>query len=86
MAGLFITPWRRNIFLLPHVTRSNPRCWQPGAKASLDRPLAHLSMEADGGDGAALALRLWAGGMMREWRLGRADFHARWIDWQPKEI
>ncbi|WP_323008748.1 DUF2332 domain-containing protein [Paracoccus sp. (in: a-proteobacteria)] len=57
-----------------------------GAKASFDRPLAHLSMEADGGDGAALALRLWAGGMMREWRLGRADFHARWIDWQPKEI
>jgi len=56
-----------------------------GAKASPERPLAHLSMEADGGEGAALALRLWAGGGMRRWSLGRADFHARWIDWQPKE-
>ncbi|WP_353428997.1 DUF2332 domain-containing protein [Paracoccus denitrificans] len=56
-----------------------------GAKASPERPLAHLSMEADGGDGAALALRLWTGGAAREWSLGRADFHARWIDWQPKE-
>ncbi|RDD71572.1 DUF2332 domain-containing protein [Paracoccus versutus] len=56
-----------------------------GAQASPERPLAHLSMEADGGEGAALALRLWAGGGMRQWSLGRADFHARWIDWQPKE-
>ena len=56
-----------------------------GAQASPERPLAHLSMEADGGEGAALALRLWAGGGMRQRSLGRADFHARWIDWQPKE-
>ena len=56
-----------------------------GAKASPERPLAHLSMEADGGKGAALVLRLWTGGALREWSLGRADFHARWIDWQPKE-
>ncbi|MEF9601950.1 DUF2332 family protein [Paracoccus sp. PXZ] len=42
-------------------------------------------MEADGGKGAALVLRLWTGGALREWSLGRADFHARWIDWQPKE-
>ncbi|WP_062560760.1 DUF2332 domain-containing protein [Paracoccus aminovorans] len=56
-----------------------------GARAAPDTPLAHLSMEADGGDGAALRLRLWAGGL-REWDLGRADFHGRWLDWQPKEI
>lgn len=57
-----------------------------GADTSTDRPLAHLSMESDGGEGAALTLRLWTGGEMRRWSLGRADFHARWIDWQPEEI
>jgi len=56
-----------------------------GDGASPDRPLAHLSMEADGGEGAALVLRVWTGGGMREWSLGRADFHGRWIGWQPKE-
>jgi len=59
---------------------------EAGAQARPERPLAHLSMEADGGQGAALALRLWTGGTPRGWRLGRADFHARWIDWQPEEI
>lgn len=56
-----------------------------GARAKADRPLAHLSMESDGGDGAALRLRLWAGGL-RQWDLGRADFHGRWLNWQAKEI
>lgn len=55
-----------------------------GARATADTPLAHLSMESDGGDGAALHLRLWAGGL-RAWDLGRADFHGRWLNWQPKE-
>ncbi|KGJ04142.1 hypothetical protein SAMN04487972_11435 [Paracoccus halophilus] len=58
---------------------------EAGARADATRPLAHVSMEADGRDGAALDLRLWAGGAMRRWRLGRADFHGRWIDWQPEE-
>lgn len=56
-----------------------------GARATADTPLAHLSMESDGGDGAALRLWLWADGL-RQWDLGRADFHGRWLDWQPKEI
>lgn len=57
-----------------------------GQQASAERPLAHFSMEGDGGDGAALRLRLWRGGPVREWDLGRADFHGRWIDWTPREI
>ena len=56
-----------------------------GARATADSPLAHMSMEADGGDGAALRLRLWDGGL-RQWDLGRADFHGRWLNWQAKEI
>lgn len=59
---------------------------EAGAAASPDAPLAHFSMEGDGGDGAALRLRLWTGGAAREWALGRADFHGRWIDWQPREV
>lgn len=43
-------------------------------------PLAHLSMEADGGKGAALTLTTWPRGDAEF--LGRADFHGRWIDWQ----
>ncbi|AUH63308.1 DUF2332 domain-containing protein [Paracoccus zhejiangensis] len=53
-----------------------------GARASATAPLAHLSMEADGGRGAALQLRLWSGAY-QSWSLGRADFHGRWVDWQP---
>ncbi len=56
---------------------------EAGARASDAAPLAHLSMEADGGKagpGAALTLRLWPGG--QEIALGRVDFHGRWLDWQ----
>jgi hypothetical protein len=50
-------------------------------RAGQDRPLAHLSMEADGQTrGAALTLTLWPGGETLQ--LGRADFHGRWVDWQ----
>ncbi|WP_374634759.1 DUF2332 domain-containing protein [Paracoccus sp. (in: a-proteobacteria)] len=59
---------------------------EAGQNASPEQPLAHFSMEGDGGDGAALKLRLWTGGAAREWALGRADFHGRWIDWQPREV
>lgn len=49
--------------------------------AGAKTPVARLSMEADGQTpGAALTLTLWPGG--ETMRLGRADFHGRWIDWQ----
>jgi hypothetical protein len=52
-----------------------------GARATSDRPLARIAMEADGDpDGAALTATLWPGGDTH--MLGRADFHGRWIDWQ----
>lgn len=55
-----------------------------GRAATVDRPLAWLAMEADGdassAAGAALTLRLWPGDQTL--RLGRADFHGRWIRWQ----
>lgn len=55
------------------------------AAATSDAPLAHFGMEADGaGDGAGLQLRLWDG-TLRAWTLGRADFHGRWVRWQPQE-
>lgn len=56
-----------------------------GAAATPDAPLAHVQMEADGGHGAALGLTLWDG-TQRHWALGRADFHGRWIDWQPRQM
>lgn len=52
-----------------------------GARASKDAPLARLSMEADGGKGAALSLWLWP--EARKISLGRVDFHGRWLNWQP---
>jgi len=56
---------------------------EAGQKATTTRPLAHLSMEADGdGPGAGLTLTTWPGGA--QMALGRADFHGRWIDWAAK--
>ncbi|MEE2860325.1 MAG: DUF2332 family protein [Pseudomonadota bacterium] len=55
------------------------------ARATPDAPVARLEMEADGGRGAALRLALWDGDE-RRWALGRADFHGRWIDWQPRQL
>ncbi len=52
---------------------------EAGARASEDAPLARLSMEADGGRGAALTLWLWPEG--RKINLGRVDFHGRWVEW-----
>jgi hypothetical protein len=63
-----------------------PQATQARARASLDqagkdRPIARLSMEADGQTpGAALTLTLWPGG--ETIALGRADFHGRWVNWQ----
>lgn len=56
-----------------------------GDAARPDTPLAHFAMETDGGDGAALTMRLWNGGAQC-WSLGRADFHGRWIDWNPRPV
>lgn len=53
-----------------------------GARATKDAPLARLSMEADGGKGAALTLWLWPEG--RKITLGRVDFHGRWVDWRAE--
>lgn len=50
-----------------------------GALAEPDRPLAHLSVEADGASDAAVTLELWPRDERRE--LGRADFHGRWVRW-----
>lgn len=63
-----------------------PPATQSRALAAMDRagragPLARLSCEADNQTpGAALTLTLWPGG--ETIRLGRADFHGRWVHWQ----
>lgn len=57
-----------------------------GEAASDHAPLAHFSMESSPTAGADLLLRVWSKGRLREWHLGQADAHARWIDWQPEEI
>lgn len=51
-----------------------------GARATDRTPLARLSMEADGGKGAALTLWLWPEDL--KINLGRVDFHGRWVEWQ----
>lgn len=55
-----------------------------GAQATRDSPLAWLGMENDGGDGAALTLRLWPGDLCIS--LGRADFHGRWVQWTEGQL
>lgn len=55
------------------------------ARATPQNPLAWFSMENDngaGGKGAALTLRLWPGDLTI--KLGRADFHGRWVHWHYK--
>ncbi len=54
-----------------------------GARATADAPLARLSMEGDArkGQGAPIELTIWPGG--HSYKLGRADFHGRWVDWKP---
>ncbi|MEO0682762.1 MAG: DUF2332 family protein, partial [Pseudomonadota bacterium] len=53
---------------------------EAGARAAPDRPLALLSMEADGAAGsAAVTLTRWPGGDRRE--IARTSFHGYWTDW-----
>jgi len=56
---------------------------EAGARATHDAPLARLSMEGDArkGEGAPLTLTVWPTG--RSYKLGRVDFHGRWVDWKP---
>ncbi|MEO4040931.1 DUF2332 family protein [Hoeflea sp. CAU 1731] len=52
-----------------------------GRKAGLDTPLFWVSMEADNErPGALLQMIEWPGAQAK--RLGRADFHGRWVDWR----
>lgn len=54
---------------------------EAGARATQTRPLARLSLEADGeSPGAGISLAIWPGGETHS--LGRADFHGRWVDWR----
>ncbi len=64
--------------------RAEAALLKAGAEATADAPFAHLSVEADGGEGAAMTLRTWPDG--RTELLGRADFHGRWVDWSPTDI
>lgn len=60
---------------------------EAGARATAEAPLARLSMEGDArkGEGAPIALTLWPG--RHRIKLGRVDFHGRWVDWNaPSHI
>ncbi|WP_424933578.1 DUF2332 domain-containing protein [Amaricoccus macauensis] len=53
---------------------------EAGNRATPEAPLAWLRFEGDGRDpGGAILLTLWPGGETH--RLGRADYHGRWVDW-----
>ena len=56
-----------------------------GNRATPETPLAWMSLETEGDNtgavGAAMTLRLWPGDL--HFHLGYADFHGRWIRWNP---
>ena len=53
---------------------------EAGARADANAPLCRLAMEADSeAPGAGLTLTIWPDG--ETLKLGRADFHGRWIEW-----
>lgn len=82
------TPTPRALHLIFHTVAWQyfPFATQTRALAAMKSvraksPVAQLSMESDDQTpGAALTLTLWPGGEII--RLGRADFHGRWVDWQ----
>lgn len=49
------------------------------ALTASESPVVRLSMESDGGDGAALSMITYQEGKTRH--LGRASFHGIWVDW-----
>jgi hypothetical protein len=64
----------------PTRARSLAALERAGAAATPKAPLARLAMEADGNKpGATVTMTLWPPG--KTIRLGRADFHGRWVNW-----
>ncbi|MEK6215668.1 MAG: DUF2332 family protein [Boseongicola sp.] len=65
----------------PESTRSvaNAALAAAAGEATVDAPLARLSMENADGRAAAVTLTTWPGG--KERLIARADFHGRWVDW-----
>lgn len=62
-----------------------PEATSLSAKAAMKAhkaPLVQISLEADGGKGAALTLTSYPVGTVES--LGRLDFHGRWIEWRPQ--
>lgn len=54
------------------------------ALSGTDKALAWLRFEADGNTpGGGIRLQMWPNGL--DCLLGRADFHARWVDWRGLE-
>lgn len=64
----------------PTVARCQAAIAKAAASATAEAPLAWLAIENDGGNGAAIRLRMWPGGVNR--LLGRMDFHGRWVEWR----
>jgi len=67
---------------LPEATaaRAEAAIAAAGAAATLERPFAHLAIEADRQPGSAgVRVTLWPDGSTQE--LARADFHGRWVKW-----
>ncbi len=67
---------------LPEASRKRGKALlhEAGRRASPERPLAWLRLEADGMEpGAAFTLTTWPNGEERI--IARADFHGRWIQW-----
>lgn len=53
---------------------------EAGRRASLQAPIVRIGMEADDNPhGAAIAMTCWPEG--ERYKLGRVDFHGRWIEW-----
>lgn len=70
---------------LPAVTRAriSAAMEAAGERATAERPIAWLRMEADDQPhSAGVLLTIWPGGTERE--IARADFHGRWVEWTER--
>lgn len=91
LAGRLATPWPGRLHLIYHTIawqyfsadaqdRGRALIRAAGAAATPATPLAWLGMEADADpDSAGLTLQLWPGNLTLH--LGRAGFHAQWVEW-----
>jgi hypothetical protein len=62
-------------------TRGEELITEAGKHATYDAPFARLALEADDeAPGAGITLQVWPDGTRH--KLGRADFHGRWVDWK----